>query len=380
MPRSVTGPGDGPAVRARNFHSSQYKVATGVYAPRSHARRVPSVCAAESRSAPGQSHRRTPGTDSRGRRVRHYHTAPSGTPAPAPAARRAPASGRRARHEQAAIAAPSPASRPGTGCRRSVTIASPPRCKESKLHNWTTATATRSASSSSAPGGLGPGHRPDGPGLRHHQVLRRADPRPGLRQMRSPRRPRTYSTAPTAPLHAVGIARRQLAGYFTGQSPHGVTAGSRRRPSGQANLTGGCSGSRPRSGQRAEGGSGQCEADPFGEKGQQRSAVLRVRQASAWTVANWLVAHARLRPERSTVCRVCVESRERQYGLAAASTPTSASGKNARKAVCRWLMRHPSATRHTVVAAGRRQEFTRDLHHRAPCLMCSTRRASKNAG
>jgi hypothetical protein len=83
----------------------------------------------------------------------------------------------------------------------------------------------------------------------------------------------------------------QLAGYFTGASPHGVSCWY--APAGKANLAG------------AE----RRLAQTFGPLGGKsivvsittvrsvhlkggRAAVVRVRQDAAWTVANWLVAHS----------------------------------------------------------------------------------------
>ena len=83
----------------------------------------------------------------------------------------------------------------------------------------------------------------------------------------------------------------QLAGYFTGQSPHGVSCWY--TPAGQANLTGAM--------QRIAATFGppgrkavvsRITTDRSGQKNKRSTAVLRVQRAAAWTVANWLVAHA----------------------------------------------------------------------------------------
>ncbi len=82
----------------------------------------------------------------------------------------------------------------------------------------------------------------------------------------------------------------QLAGYFTGSSPHGVSCWY--TPAGKADLTGAV----------------RRMAQTFGPAGQKAVVVritlprsarkggsvtdLHVQRAAAWTVANWLVAHA----------------------------------------------------------------------------------------
>jgi hypothetical protein len=81
---------------------------------------------------------------------------------------------------------------------------------------------------------------------------------------------------------------RQLTGYFTGNSAHGVSCWY--TPAGQANLAG------------VKGQIGETFG-PAGRKavvvrittdrsGKKTSAVLYVQRAAGWTVASWLVAHA----------------------------------------------------------------------------------------
>jgi hypothetical protein len=83
----------------------------------------------------------------------------------------------------------------------------------------------------------------------------------------------------------------QLAGYFTGQSPHGVSCWY--TPAGQANLT-----EAMRQMAQTFGPQGRkavvarITTDRSGQKNKGSTAVLRVQRAAAWTVANWLVAHA----------------------------------------------------------------------------------------
>ncbi len=83
----------------------------------------------------------------------------------------------------------------------------------------------------------------------------------------------------------------QLAGYFTGRSPHEVSCWY--TPSGQANLTGA-----ERRMAQTFGSLGQkavvarITTVRSGQKNKGSTAVLHVQRAAAWTVANWLVAHA----------------------------------------------------------------------------------------
>jgi hypothetical protein len=121
----------------------------------------------------------------------------------------------------------------------------------------------------------------------------------------------------------------QLAGYFTGQSPHGVScwftppakvdlAGAMRRitatfgPSGRKAVV------------------ARVTLARSGKKGGESSAVLHVRQASAWTVAGWLVAHAQdYGLSEVRYAGYVWKAANGSMGWQRASTPTSASGKNA---------------------------------------------------
>jgi hypothetical protein len=83
----------------------------------------------------------------------------------------------------------------------------------------------------------------------------------------------------------------QLAGYFTGQSPHGVSCWY--TPAGQANLTGAMRRMAQTFGpQGRKAVVARITTDRSGQKNKGSTAVLRVQPAAAWTVANWLVAHA----------------------------------------------------------------------------------------
>jgi hypothetical protein len=67
-----------------------------------------------------------------------------------------------------------------------------------------------------------------------------------------------------------------------------------------------------------------------GKKSQQRSAVLTVRQAAAWTVANWLVAHAQdYGLSEVRYAGYVWKAAKGSIGWQRASNPTSSSGKNA---------------------------------------------------
>jgi hypothetical protein len=83
----------------------------------------------------------------------------------------------------------------------------------------------------------------------------------------------------------------QLAGYFTGKPPHGVSCWY--SPAGKADLAGAV-----RQMTQAFGPPGRdavivtISTDRSAQKNKRSAAVLHVQRAGAWTVANWLVAHA----------------------------------------------------------------------------------------
>jgi hypothetical protein len=87
------------------------------------------------------------------------------------------------------------------------------------------------------------------------------------------------------------VVAGQLAGYFTGKSPHGVSCWY--TPAGQANLA-----EAERQIGHTFGPAGQeavvvqITTDRSGKKNAKSTAVLHVRRAAAWTVASWLVANA----------------------------------------------------------------------------------------
>jgi hypothetical protein len=84
----------------------------------------------------------------------------------------------------------------------------------------------------------------------------------------------------------------QLAGYFTGKSPHGVSCWY--TPPGRANLAGAA-----RRMAQTFGPAGQnavvvrITTVRSGSKKTGRTEVVHVKRSAAWTVAGWLVAHAR---------------------------------------------------------------------------------------
>ncbi len=94
----------------------------------------------------------------------------------------------------------------------------------------------------------------------------------------------------------------QLAGYFTGQSPHGVSCWYTPAV-------------------RATGAESRCGRDHHGPFGPKKQGKHRrpARPAGRGLDGGQLAGSARagLPPQRSTVCRLCVESCEWQYGLAA---------------------------------------------------------------
>ena len=154
---------------------------------------------------------------------------------------------------------------------------------------------------------------------------------------------------------------RQLTGYFTGKSPHDVSCWY--TPAGQANLAG-----VERQIGQTFGPAGRkavvvrITTDRSGQKKQEHRGPAR--PAGRGLDRGQLAGRARpgVPPQPSTVCRFLLESRQWQYGLAARVQPDIAVREDRYR---RWLRRHRPANRHTVLAAGRRQEFTRDLHHRA---------------
>ena len=83
----------------------------------------------------------------------------------------------------------------------------------------------------------------------------------------------------------------QLSGYFTGQTPHGVSCWY--APPGRADLAGAVRELTETFGpQGGEGVVVRITTDRSGSKNDRSVAVVRVRRDAAWTVASWLVAYA----------------------------------------------------------------------------------------
>jgi hypothetical protein len=124
------------------------------------------------------------------------------------------------------------------------------------------------------------------------------------------------------------VVAGQLAGYFTGKSPHGVSCWY--TPAGQANLAG----AEQQIGQTF-GPAGQeavvvrITTDRSGQKNAKSTAVLHVRQAAAWTVASWLVAHAEAyHLSEVRYAGFTWKAANGSMGWQRESDPTSPSGKN----------------------------------------------------
>lgn len=81
----------------------------------------------------------------------------------------------------------------------------------------------------------------------------------------------------------------QLTEYFTGSSPHGVSCWY--TPAGQANLAGVVRRMTQTFGPQGRGA--VVASVTLDRSGQSKAEVVHVQRASAWTVAGWLVAHAR---------------------------------------------------------------------------------------
>jgi hypothetical protein len=120
----------------------------------------------------------------------------------------------------------------------------------------------------------------------------------------------------------------QLAGYFTGQSPHGVSCWY--TPAGRANLT-------EAAGRIAQtfGPQGRkavvvrITTVRSGQKNKGSTAVLRVQRAAAWTVASWLVAHAQAyRLSEVRYAGYVWKAANGSMGWQRDSNPTSTSGTN----------------------------------------------------
>jgi len=266
-----------------------------------------------------------------------YHTAPSGTPAPPPPGCQA-GKGEQAialDTEQAAVAA----TIAGVAARKrlprqAVTIALATALQESKLHNLDYGDRDSVGIFQQRPSeGWGPAEDLMDP------VYATTKFYAALTHIRG------YATMPVSEAaqdvqhSADGSAydqwiwmAGQLAGYFTGMSPHGVSCWYTPSASaGRANLAGAVqriSATFGPAGRKAV--VARVSLTRSGKKGQTRSAVLRVRQASAWTVADWLVANAQgYGLSEVRYAGYVWKAADGSMGWQRASTPTHPSGNNA---------------------------------------------------
>ena len=81
-----------------------------------------------------------------------------------------------------------------------------------------------------------------------------------------------------------------------------------------------------------------------GKKGKGSSAVLHVRQAQAWTVANWLVAHAQdYGLSQVRYAGYAWKAANGSMGWQRAVHPDIAvREQRLARRYCRWLIRHPA--------------------------------------
>jgi hypothetical protein len=263
-----------------------------------------------------------------------YHTGPSGTPAPPPPGCQA-GTGVEAitlDTDQAAIAA----TIAGVAARRhlprqAVTIALAAALQESKLHNLDYGDRDSVGIFQQRPSeGWGPAASLENPIYATTKFFAALNRIHGYTTM-------PVSAAAQAVQHSAdGSAYAQwtqlagqLSGYFTGQSPHGVSCWF--TPAAKANLTGMI--------QRVAqtfGPSGRTAVvarvalTRSGKKGKGSTADLHVRQAQAWTVANWLVAHAQdYGLSQVRYAGYVWKAANGSMGWQRAATPTSPSGNNA---------------------------------------------------
>jgi hypothetical protein len=266
-----------------------------------------------------------------------YHVAPSSTPAPPPPGCQA-GSGVQAitlDTDQAAIAA----TIAGVAARRhlprrAVTIALAAALQESKLHNLDYGDRDSVGIFQQRPSeGWGPTADLENPIYATTKFFAALTHVTGYTTMP------VYQAAQDVQHSADGSAYAQweqlagqLAGYFTGQSPHGVSCWftPSGRP-GQANLAGAMRGIAQTfgpAGQRAV--VARVTLARSGKKGTESSAVLQVRRASAWAVASWLVSNAQdYGLSQVRYAGYVWKAADGSMGWQRASTPTSTSGKNA---------------------------------------------------
>ena len=266
-----------------------------------------------------------------------YHTAPSGTPAPPPPGCQA-GTGDQAitlDTDQAAIAA----TIAGVAARRhlprrAVTIALAAALQESKLHNLAYGDRDSVGIFQQRPSeGWGPAADLEDPVYATTKFFAALTHVKGYTTMPVSEAAQDVQHSADGSAYDQWIQLAgQLAGYFTGQSPHGVSCWfTPAAKTAKANLTGVI--------QRVAhtfGAPGRkavvagVTLTRSGKKGAGSSAVLHVRRAQAWTVAGWLVAHAQdYRLSQVRYAGYVWKAANGSMGWQRASTPTPPSGKNA---------------------------------------------------
>ena len=178
--------------------------------------------------------------------------------------------------------------------RRAVTIALAAALQESKLHNVSsTATGTRFGIFQQRPSqGWGPAVRLRDPVYATARFFAALTQVHGYATMPVSRAAQDVQHSADGSAYAQWTDMAgQLAGYFTGQEPHGVSCWY--TPPGRANLAGAA-----RRMAQTFGPAGRnavvvrITTVRSGSKNQRSTTVVHVRRSAAWTVAGWLVAHA----------------------------------------------------------------------------------------
>jgi hypothetical protein len=266
-----------------------------------------------------------------------YHTAPSGTPAPPPPGCQAGLGDQAISldTDQAAIAA----TIAGVAARhklprRAVTIALAAALQESKLHNLDYGDRDSVGIFQQRPSeGWGPAADLEDPVYATTKFFGALTHLRGYTTMAVSQAAQDVQHSADGSAYAQweGMAA-QLAAYFTGQSPHGVSCWyTPPAKPGQANLAGVMRNIAETFGPAGrEAVVARITLDRSGKKGTGSSAVLHVRRTSAWTVADWLVANAQgYGLSEVRYAGYVWKAANGSMGWQRASTPTSSSGKNA---------------------------------------------------
>jgi len=263
-----------------------------------------------------------------------YHTAPSGTPAPPPPGCQAGLGDQAIAldTDQAAIAA----TIAGVAARhklprQAVTIALAAALQESKLHNLDYGDRDSVGIFQQRPSeGWGPAVDLENPVYATTKFYAALTKLPGYTTMPVSQAAQDVQHSADGSAYAQWESMAaQLASYFTGQSPHGVSCWY--TPSGRANLAAAMRNIAETFGPTGHKAVvGGVTLSRLSKKGAQRTAVLHVRPASAWTVANWLVANAQgYGLSEVRYAGYVWKAANGSMGWQRASTPTSTSGKNA---------------------------------------------------